>query len=57
MHNWKTTLFLSHKSGNLKSNLADIKCIIFQGDPLSRILSCLALILLTTELNRAGLWI
>ena len=25
MRNWKTTLFLSHKSRNVKSNLVDIK--------------------------------
>ena len=54
MNNWKTALFLSHKSGNLKSNPADIKCNIFQGDSLSSLLFCLALIPLTTELNRTG---
>ena len=54
MHNWKTTLFLSHKSVNLKSNPADIKCSILQGDSLSSLLFCLALIPLTTERNRTG---
>ena len=52
MRNWKATLFLSRKSGNLKSNSLDIKCGIFQGDSLSPLLFCLVVIPLTTELNR-----
>ena len=51
MLNWKATLFLSRKSGNLKSNPLDIKCGIFQGDCLSPLLFCLGLIPLTSELN------
>ena len=51
MRNQKATLFLSHKSGNLKSNPLDIKCGIFQGDCLSPLLFCLGLIPLTSELN------
>ena len=54
IRNRKTTLFLSHKSGNLKSNPVDIKCGIFQGDSLSPLLFCLALIPLTTEHDRTG---
>ena len=54
MVNWKTTLFLSHKSGNCKSNTADIKRGMFQGDTLSPLCFCLALVPLTTELNRTG---
>ena len=54
MRNWKTTLFLSPKSENLKSKPVDIKYSIFEGYSLSPLLSCLALIPLTTELNRTG---
>ena len=52
MRNWKATLFLSRKSGNLKSNPLDIKCGIFQGDSLSPLLFYLVLTPLTSELNR-----
>ena len=47
-------LFLSHKSGNRKSNPVYIKWSSFQGDSLSALPFCLALISLITELNRAG---
>ena len=50
--NWKTTLFLSHKSENFKSNTVYIKHHIFQAFSLSSLLFCLAFIPLTTELNR-----
>ena len=49
MRNGKTTLFLSHKSGKLKSNPVGIKCGIFQGDSLSPLPFCLTLIRLTAE--------
>ena len=52
MLNWKTTLFLSHNSGNRKSNPLSIKRSIFQGHFLYSLLFCLALIPLTTEVNR-----
>ena len=54
MLNWKTTLFLSYKTGNLKSNPVNIERGIFQGYSLSSLLFCLALISLTTKFNRAG---
>ena len=44
MRNWKATQFLSRKSENRKSNRLDIQCDIFQGDSLSTLLFCLALI-------------
>ena len=56
MLNWKTTPFLSHKSGYLKPNPVDIKCDIFQGDSFSLLLFYLAVIHLTTELNRIKDW-
>ena len=52
MLKWKTTLFLSHKSGHVISNPIDIKRGIFHGDSLSTLLFCIALFPLTTELNR-----
>ena len=42
------------KPVSLKSNPLDIKDGIFQGDSLSPLFVCLALNLLTTELNRTG---
>ena len=42
--NWKTTLFLLHKSENFKSNPVYIKHHIFQAFSLSSLLFCLALI-------------
>ena len=54
MRKCKTALFLSHKSGNRKSNPVYIKWSSFQGDSLSALLFCRALISLITELNRAG---
>lgn len=38
MLKWQTTLHLSHKAWNLKSNSVDIKCNIFQVDYLSSLL-------------------
>ena len=54
MLSWKTTLFLSHKSGHIISNPIDIKHGIFYRDSLSTLLFCTALFPLTTELNRIG---
>ena len=53
MLNQKTTLHLSQKVGNLKSNSVDIKSDIFQKF-LSPLLFYLSLILLSTELDRTG---
>ena len=50
MLNQKTTLHLSQKVGNLKSNSVDIKSDIF----LSPLLFYLSLILLSTELDKTG---
>ena len=52
MLNWKTTLFLSHKFGNLKFNPVEIKSGIFQGDSFSPLHFCLSLYPLTNEVNR-----
>ena len=46
-------LFLSHKSGNFKSNPTDFKHNIFQGNSLSPVFFVL-LFPLTTEHNRTG---
>ena len=53
MQSWSTSLILSHIGGSLTSNDIDISCGIFQGDSLSPLLFCLALIPLTTQLNEA----
>ena len=54
MTKWQTWLFLSHNNGTLKSDPIKIKRGIFQGDSLSPLLFCLALILLSNELNNTG---
>ena len=54
MLNQKTTLFLSHKAGNLNSNPAETKRGIYQRDSFSPLHLCLALIPLITELNRTS---
>ena len=54
MKQWKTHLFLSHENGMLKCENIDIKRGIFQGDSLSPLLFCIALIPLSMELNRSG---
>ena len=50
----QTRLLLSHNNGTLKSDLIKIKGGIFQGDSLSSLLFCLALIPLSNELNNMG---
>ena len=54
MTKWQTRLLLSHNNGTLKSDSIKIKCGIFQGDSLSPLHFCLALILLSNELNNTG---
>ena len=51
---WQTRLFLSHNNGTLKSDPIKIKHGIFQGDSLSPLLFCLALIPPSNELNNTG---
>ena len=51
---WETDLHLSHSNGFLTSNCMQIKCGIFQGDSLSPLLFCLALIPLSQLLNDTG---
>ena len=52
MLNWKTKMLLTHKNGYLKTNKIAIKRGIFQGDSLSPLLFCLALMLLWDILNQ-----
>ena len=52
MNKWQTRLLLSHNNGTLKSD--PIKHGIFQGDFLSPLLFCLALIPLSNELNNTS---
>ena len=54
MTKWQTRLLLSHNNSTLKSDPIKIKCGIFQGDSLSPLLFCLALIPLSNELNNTG---
>ena len=51
MVKWKTMLILNHLNGEIKCDNVDINCGIFQGDSLSPLLFCIALIPLTNELN------
>ena len=51
---WKTDLFLSHSKGTLLIKDMNIKCGIFQGDSLSPLLFCIALIPLSSLLNATG---
>ena len=48
---WNTNLFLDHTKGFMKSGKININCGNFRGDPLSPLLFCLSLIILTSELN------
>ena len=51
---WETNLTLSHVNGILISNGMRIRCSIFQGDSLSPLLFCMALIPLSQLLNSTG---
>lgn len=51
---WETNLFLSHSNGILSSPGMKIKCGIFQGDSLSPLLFCMALMPLSKLLNQTG---
>jgi len=53
MEKWNTRLFLKTKQEIMQSQLIQIRRGIFQGDALSQLLFCIALIPLTNELNRA----
>ena len=52
MTKWETELHLCHAGGTLKSSSIQINCGIFQGDSLSPLLFCLALIPLSHMLNK-----
>ena len=54
MNLWETNLTLSHSKGTLTSKGLKIKSGIFQGDSLSPLLFCLALIPLSKILNDTG---
>ena len=47
-------LILSHPNGIMRSDNQDINCGVFQGDPLSSLLLCIALITLFTALSRTN---
>jgi len=51
---WKTEMWLYHIEGHIKTGKVAIKREIFQGDSLSLLLFCLALIPLTNMLNKQG---
>ena len=51
MKKWKTNLYLNHSQGSTIRENIKIKCGIFQGDSLSPILFCLALVPLSYELS------
>ena len=51
MRGWKTQLCLTHSNGMVKSDYLNIRRGIFQGDSLSPLLFCLALVPLSSELN------
>ena len=51
---WETNLYFSHSNGTLTPNGMQIKCGIFQGDSLSPLLFCLALIHLSQLPNDTG---
>ena len=54
MKEWKTNLYLNHSQGSNICKNIKIKCGIFQGDSLSPLLFCLALVPLSYELNNTG---
>ena len=51
---WKANLALTHEKGTLRSNTIDINCGVFQGDSLSPLIFCLALVPLSAILNDTG---
>ena len=51
---WKTEMWLYHIEGHIKRGKVAIKWGIFQGDSLSPLLFCLALISLTNMLSKQG---
>ena len=53
MEKWNTRLILKTKQEVMQSQPIQIRSGIFQGDSLSPLLFCIALIPLTNELNRA----
>lgn len=55
MREWKTEMWLYYKGGCIRTGNIAIKRGIFQGDSLSPLLFCLALIPLTNMLNRQGI--
>ena len=54
MTKWKTTLHLNYSEGSIICENFDINSGIFQGDSLSPLLFCLALMPLSYELNDTG---
>ena len=54
MKKWKTNLYLNQTQGSTVCENINIKCGIFQGDSLSPLLFCLALVPLSYELNNIG---
>ena len=54
MKEWKTNLYLNHAQGSIVCEYISIKCGIFQGDSLSHLLFCLALVPISYELNNTG---
>ena len=54
MEKWKTHLYLNHVQGSAVCENINIKCGIFQGDSMSPLLFCLALVPLSCELNNTG---
>ena len=54
MKKWKTNLYLNHSQGSTICENIKIKCGIFQGDSLSPVFLCMALVSLSYELSNKG---